>query len=334
MIPALVEIAADVGRLCPKAFFANYSNPLTTNCRAMRKATGVPVVGLCHGVMAIEQYLADFAGILRGEATSLAVGVNHLTFFLELRWKGRDAWPLVRARLAEERKEPVDTSSLGQLFPEMGAQPEGAPRAADNPFSWSFFETYGVYPAVNDRHVIEFFPERFSDGQYCGKTIGVDIFSVEKTIEHGDRSYAEMKAVATGQREVPGWLFNRAPGEHEQLLDIVGSMVRDECRVFSMNLPNHGAVPGLPDDAVLEMPAVAAARGPCALQMEDFPSPLAAILSRVIAAQELTVEAALTGDRRLFVEAMLADGSVTDPQVASRLAEELLEAHKSNLPQF
>ena len=48
----------------------------------------------------------------------------------------------------------------------------------------------------------------------------------------------------------------------------------------------------------------------------------------------LTVDAALSGDRRLFVEALLADGSVTDPEVASRMADEALEAHRQYLPNF
>ena len=49
---------------------------------------------------------------------------------------------------------------------------------------------------------------------------------------------------------------------------------------------------------------------------------------------ELTVEAALTGSRALFVEALLADGCVSDPAVAGRLADDLLAAHKPHLPQF
>ena len=47
---------------------------------------------------------------------------------------------------------------------------------------------------------------------------------------------------------------------------------------------------------------------------------------------ELTVEAALRGDRQLFVEAVLSDGSIYDVQVASAMVDELLEVHKAYLP--
>ncbi len=185
MIPALVDIAEDVRALCPGAWFFHYSNPLTANCWAVRKATGVPLVGLCHGTYRVERQLADFIGAPPEEVTSLYLGVNHLTFIYDLRWQVRDAWPLVRARLAEERGEPVDRVSLPERLPELGQRSPGG-GAANNPFSWSLFEAHGAYPAVNDRHVVEFFPERFPQGQHYGRTLGVDAFTFEDTIARGD----------------------------------------------------------------------------------------------------------------------------------------------------
>jgi alpha-galactosidase len=333
MIPALVDVARDVGALCPEALFINYSNPMTANCWAIRIATGVPVVGLCHGTFHVERQLAEFIGAPPDEVTSLFVGLNHMTFIYDLRWKGRNAWPLVRARLAQERGEPYDAEQLGREFPEMGASSSGF-KAADNPFSWSLFETYGAYPAVNDRHVVEFFPERFPEGQYYGRQLGVDAYSIEDTIAWGDRIYERMRAQALGEAPLDDRVFDRTVGEHEQLLDILRSVAGDRRRVYAANLLNRGAVPNLPADAVLELPAVATARGLRPVQMLDFPEPLAAIVTRKLAAARLTVEAALRGDRRMFVEALLADGAVRDPQVASEMADELLQAHREYLPNF
>jgi alpha-galactosidase len=93
-------------------------------------------------------------------------------------------------------------------------------------------------------------------------------------------------------------------------------------------------VPNLPDDAILEIPAAATATGMRPLQMLDFPDTLAGIINRKLTATRLTVEAALTGSRDLFVEALLADGAVTDPEVARKMMEELLQAHRRYLPQF
>jgi alpha-galactosidase len=333
MIPALVDIAQDVQALCPQALFINYSNPMTANCWAIRRATGMPVVGLCHGVFHAERQLAQFIGVPPQEVTSLFAGLNHLTFIFDLRWRGRDAWPLARARLAQERGQPFDSALWGEYFAEMSVTSDDF-KAADNPFSWSLFETYGAYSAVNDRHVTEFFPERFPQGKYYGKILGMDAFSFEGTIAWGDQIYANMRAQALGQQPLDERVFDWAEGEHEQLLDILRSIERDERRVFSVNLPNRGAAPNLPDDAILELPAAATATGLRPLQILDFPDPLAAIVARKLTAASLMVEAALTGDRKLFVEALLADGAVTDPAVARQMADELLEAHRQYLPNF
>jgi alpha-galactosidase len=321
MIPALVDIARDVHALCPDACFINYSNPMAANCWAIRVATGVPVVGLCHGTFHVQRQLAGLLGVRPDEVSSLYAGLNHLTFIYDLRWKGQDAWPLVRARLSEDAASPEG----------MDARPSFA---AENLFSWSLFEAYGAYPSANDRHVVEFFPERFPHGGYYGRTLGVDAYSFERTIAGGDRAYAAMRAQALGETPLDEAIFRRGPGEHEQLVEILRCIWADERQVFAANLPNRGAVPGLPADAILELPAVSTARGLRALQLLDFPETLTAILARKLSAIRLTVAAALEGNRRLFYEALLADGAVIDPAVAERLGEELLGAHRAHLPQF
>ena len=54
----MVAIARDVLDLAPEALFFNYGNPMSPTCRAVRKATGANVVGLCHGVNWVAGYLA------------------------------------------------------------------------------------------------------------------------------------------------------------------------------------------------------------------------------------------------------------------------------------
>ena len=316
MIPVMLEVADDIGHLCPEALFVNYSNPMTAICRAIRRETAIPVIGLCHGVNETEGYLADFAGLPREQVTTLAVGLNHLTFVFDFRFDGEDAWPIIQHKLAHLR----------------GSTSAGLP--ADNRFSWSLYDVYGAYPAVSDRHVVEFYPERFASGEYYGRKLGVDAFSFEDTIASGDRTYEEMIEQAHGRRQLKDYLFHRAPGEHEQLLEILKSIQMDERKVFSVNMPNNGAIPNLPSGGLLELPAVATGRGFAPLCIGDFPDVLAAKIAKHLLINEITVEAAVTGSLSLFVEALLADGSVSDREVARKLAEELLRAQKRHLIQF
>jgi len=326
-IPVLVEIAQDVRELCPAALFFNYSNPMTSNCAAIRKATGLEVIGLCHGVFNVERELAAYIGAPHSAVTSLYAGLNHLTFIFDLRWNGQDAWPIVREHLERDRRDPGGSRGLGQTFGAMS-------HAGDNPFSWSLFEAYGAYPSANDRHVVEFFPERFPGGAYHGLTLGVDAFSLQEIIAWGDQRYAAMRAQALGEAPLDTAIFNRTVGEHEQLVSIVRSMAHDQRRVFSVNVPNRGTVPNLPPEAILEVPAVATASGLRPMQIPDFSDLLAGVIRRKLTAVDLTVEAALTGNRRLMVEALLADGAVAQPATAWELADDLLQAQRQYLPHF
>ena len=91
---------------------------------------------------------------------------------------------------------------------------------------------------------------------------------------------------------------------------------------------------GLPDDAVLEIPGVATALGFRPMQVTGFSDSLRGIIARRLAPVNPTVEAALTGNKDMWIEAMLLDGAVTDEKVAAALAEDFLKEYRDCLPQY
>ena len=253
--PVLVEIAADVAELAPDAFFFNYSNPMTANVMAMSRIAGrQQVVGLCHGMHHVQRHLAGYLGEPLAQTSTLYAGINHLTFIYDFRVRGIDAWPAVRRRVAADLARPVDPALIGDIFNE-------GTDARQNPFSWELFRRYGAFPAAEDRHVTEFFPERWAQGSYYGKTLGIDAFSVQEILDWGENRYQSMRAQADGSAPLDESAFERSAGEQEQLISIIRSVLFDRREMFSCNVINHGSVPGLPDDAALEIPGVATARG-------------------------------------------------------------------------
>lgn len=329
-VPVMVEIARDVADLAPNALYFNYSNPMTANVMAINRYTGLDVVGLCHGMHHIQRELAEFIGKPLEETSTLYAGINHLTFIYDFRWNGADAWPLVRERL--DRELPVvgaepDMAELGSIFYDKVS-------VWHHPFSWEIFRRYGAFPAAGDRHVTEFFPERWSGGAYFGKTLGVDAFSVPEILDWGENRYRAMMRQASGEDPLDETVFDRSSGEQEQLLAIIRSVLHDERKIFSCNVINNGTVPGLPADSAPEVPGVATARGIRPLAVPDLSAPLTAILNRRLTSVYLAIEAAMTGSRALVVEAMLADGGVTAGDVAVALTDELIEAQAAHLPRF
>ena len=332
MVPLMVAIARDVAELCPNALFFNYSNPMSANVKAVRDKTGVPVVGLCHGILYVENYLAKFVNRPFESIRTLACGINHISWIYDLTVDGKPGWPLVDAELARQKAANTVNGHVRNFFNPLLEDKE-IPNHDDNPFSWSLYETYGALPAVLDRHVVEFFPERFPGGAYYGHKLGVDAFPFEAVIARGDATYGRMLENADSPIVDDG-LFSRLSGEHEQLVEMIRSLVLNRREIFHVNVSNHGAVPNLPYSAVLELPAVATARGFQPLHITDFPNKLAAVINKRASVIELAVEAALTGRRDLFIETVLLDGCLGDRDQVAAMVDELLAAHWENLPQF
>jgi len=325
--PVLVEIAQDIAELAPNAFFFNYSNPMTANVQAIHQQTGLDVVGLCHGMHHIQRELAHLINAPFERTSTLYAGINHLTFIYDFRLNGTDAWPLIRERVRHELAEDPDPADIGNIFYD-------TPTAWHNPFAWELFERYGAFAAAGDRHVVEFFPERFATGDYYGKKLGVDAFSLPEILEWGEERYREMRAQALGEAPLDQTIFDRSGGEQEQLIAVIRSIMFDSREMFSCNVVNRGLLPGLPEWSAVEIPGVATARGIRAIEVPDLGKPLTAILARRLSSVDIAVEAALTGNRDLVVEAMIADGAVFDTDRASALTDDLLAEQSRLLPRF
>jgi alpha-galactosidase len=329
MIPAMVEIAEDVLELAPYALFFNYGNPMAPVCRAIRKATGANVIGLCHGVHDTARILAGLLGIPHPDLHYSAAGINHLTWFTELRAGGKDLMPRLRL-LAEEKINQADFhSSNPQLdLNDPFSQPD------HHLFSWQLLLKFGAFPAPMDRHVTEFFPQFFREGRYFGRTLGKDAFSFENTIAWGDQIFAEMQASALSPAPLDKDYFERLSGEHEQVLDIIAAIRSDSGQVFSANLPNVGQVPNLPIGVVVESPAYATSIGLRPIFQVPLPTACAGILAGRFQWVETVVEAALEGSRDKFIQALVLDGAVNSFDQAYQLADALIEAQSEFLPWY
>jgi len=334
MIPSMIDIAKDILDLCPDAWFFNYGNPMTAVCRAVRKATGANIIGLCHGVMHVARYLAGCAEVPLDKCEYTVVGINHLTWFTEYRHQGKDLWPLLQKKLNDAATAAIDKSKLATEFAESGTVTEEKHRFADEPFAWEIFKLFGAFPAAMDRHITEFFPQFFANGSYYGKKLGVDAFSFEGTIEHGDTIFEKMKNIALSDNPLPQEFFDSIEGEHEQVVEIISCIEQDRDTTYSVNLPNRGQVSNLADEVILETSTTVNSDGFHPWAFGDLPSPLAGVISEKLHTVETIVDAAIKGDRNLFIQALILDGSVPSIKIANQLADELLAAQKQYLPQF
>jgi alpha-galactosidase len=330
MVPPMVDIARDVLKLAPNALFFNYANPMAVICRAIRKATPANVTGLCIGTFHTWHYLAHALKVKPEDLTFACGGINHMTWFWDIRANGQDAMPALY-KLAAERLEQVNSALKAGKVPKIDS-PFGS--SMDYPFSWQCLTWFGAYPSPQDRHITEFFPVFFRDGKYYGKTLGVDEFSFEGTIASGDQIFEEMGRDALNNAPLPAGYFERMEGEQEQVVDIIQSIRGNHQKRFFANLPNQGQVPNLPLGVIVEAPAVTDANGIHAIQQPPMPTGALGVLATRYQWVEMVVEAALEGSRVKFIEALVLDGAVKSADDAVKLADELLHAQRDYLPLF
>ena len=319
-VPELVSIARDVAELAPEALLVNYSNPLTANVLGVTTCTDVRVVGLCHGAMHTLSALVADLGLPPGEVSAVFAGENHLSWLLDLRHGSTDVYPRLRQLVLEQ--------SPGRDAPSSGGYGTALPVSAD------LLRTFGRYPAPGDRHVAEFFPWYLGDvgpeqPLPWGLQGGLD--DTRRYVDEKADLWGQLHAQADGAAPLP----RTDNQEAERLVAICAAVVTGEThRELAVNLPNHGLVPNLPPDAVVEVPAVVDADGVTGVPVGPLPDGIAAVLTARALQQQLTVRAAIEGSRDLALQALALDPLVPGPAVAAAVLEDAVKAHGGLLDRF
>ena len=302
-VPVIVELAQRVGELCPEAKLLNYTNPMSSITLGLQRYTPIPSAGICPGLDIELHKYAELLDVAVDELIPRAAGVNHCDFILELRRGGEDVLPQVVWELERTGEEPI---------------------------SRKIYDIFGALPIPGDIHIIEFFPYFIRKGVDLADWNQVHNH-VERRIERRARTWSKVEVAARGE----GSLVESSE-KLEKLDRLVCSSWLDRSDVFQLNVMNRGAIPNVDANAVVELPVLADRFGYHAIQFGPLPTALAAICNAAAAVQDLTVQAAMTGDRKLALQALLLDPMVysMDLATAGKMLDEMLMAQRDALPRF
>ena len=312
-IPVMEHFARVMEKVCPGAWFLNYTNPMSMLTGFMQRYTGVKTVGLCHSVQVCSQHLLESLGMndkLDGRRELIA-GINHMAWLLEIRDKNNeDLYPEIRRRAKAKnscekhwdmvRYDYID--KLGYYCTESSEH-----NAEYNPFYIK-----AKYPQlIGDFNIpLDEYPRRCIEQIEGWKTEYESLVSSDTLAHKRSREYASyiMEALVTGNPYKIGG-----------------------------NVLNNGSIDNLPAAACVEVPCLVDGSGIRACYAGRLPVQLAAMNMTHINVHMITIEAAVTKKREhVYHAAML------DPHTAAELSlddiramtDELLEAHKIWLPQY
>lgn len=334
-VPVVAEVARAMERHCPDALLVNVSNPLTALCRAAGTVSGVRVVGLCNELVGLKFSMSLLFDAPMHTVDPVSAGVNHLPLVTELRIGDEDGFALLRSLLEDPGEhgadpiwmDPVDGMHWTRVSE--GDRWTKADVVANNRLKLELFRRFGVLPGASDTHVAEFFPGFVTPASDFGREWGVHHYGLSGHMADkaaDDREVAELLAAD----EVPPWPSG------ELVAELLAGLATGSERHLPMNLPNEGQVENLPLGVVVECIGVTGASGVRPRDRATVGSVLGEYLRQISTSQELTVEAALTGDRTRVLEAMLTDqvaGHLPYEQVVT-MTEDLLAATGPWLPQF
>jgi alpha-galactosidase/6-phospho-beta-glucosidase family protein len=314
-IPVLLGIARDMEELCPEAWLLNITNPMTTLTRVVARETSVRVVGLCHEMYHFREDLAAALERPVEEIRAVMTGVNHLPVVTELRAGGDDLLAWLRAL--------VDA-------PPAAESPEGR-FASRHALKLHLLSRFGALPAAGDRHVAEFFPFVLTPESGWGARWNVALTTIEERERVWLRWFTDLlDLMLAGKHSMPKGQSG------EMVAPVIESLVNGTHRELPLNRPNGGQAPDLPADVVVESICVVDSDGIRPRDSVVASPPLAEWIRRHVANQELTVQAAVSGDRDLAVAAYAGDpltGRLDLEQIES-MAADLLAATGPWLPQF
>jgi len=336
-VNTILQIAHDMEKQCPDAWYLNFSNPLHRICYLINEYSSIKSVGLCHQLgigyaMVAKALAADYAiegaeslvsshadpknaeahqsmalaGMQHFKIT--AAGLNHFTWMIALqdRNTGEDLYPLFRQRW----------NSLSADF---------------EPLSHKVFNAFDLFPIPGDEHLCEYLP-----WIGCNRTKPWDKFDLSLyDWDYYEANRAELWKQVAADIQLRQNIERYNHTHSEGAIEIIEAMLTDSNSLWeAVNIPNSGTITGLPDNAVVEFPARVNRKGFSPVSQFDLPKGVLSLLQREVSTAQLSIDAVVHGDRQLALQSLLLDPVIDDLDVAEKVLDELLVSNKMYLPQF
>ena len=297
-IPVILEIARQMEEHAPGATMINFTNPAGIITEAVLNHSRVNAIGLCNGPIGMRKAILGALGAEDRDVSMRYFGLNHLSFAADILHRGRDVTDAVIEALARETDE-------------TGAAILRGLRMVPSGYLQYFYRT----------------PEKVEQQRREEKCRAEEVMEIEEQLltMYQDPNLAERPAIL--EKRGGAWYSTVATM-------LIASMVSNAGDVHVVNTRNNGAIPDLPPECAVEVPAVIDARGATPVVQGPLPLRVRGLVQHVKVYEQLTMQAAVTGDRETAIWALVNNPLVGSYQAAAELVDRLVEAHRAYLPAF
>ncbi|PKQ80475.1 6-phospho-beta-glucosidase [Aeromonas sobria] len=311
-IPIALQIAADMERLCPDAWLLNFTNPSGMVTEAVLRHSKIKAVGLCNVPVIMQKGVATLLESRDEQEFIMQVaGLNHFIFVRQIQHQGKDKLGEVIARLAQ-RPDPL--------------VPRNIP-----PFAWpkDLLANLGMIPCAYLRYYYmsdDILKQELGEASGEG-TRGEVVKAIEQQLFdlYRNPDLAEKPKALEGRG---GQYYSEAACE------LMSAIHNDKRIIMHVNTRNNGAINGLPDECAVEVSALITKSGPLALNVAPFPQDTLRLLQLMKEFEQLTIEAAITGNRHTAWRALVLNPLITSGSRLEQALDEVIAAHPDLMSAF
>ncbi len=299
-------IIADMEAVCPRARLFNYTNPVNIVSQAITLHSSIQTVSLCEGPLVFPSELVRGVGLDPALLDTVMIGLNHASWTVRHLYDGGDLMPHLERVLELDRdapKLPLEMRRWLELSVTMG----------------SVGASYMKYYYFRDEVLAELMAKPTTRAE--------DILHDVPDYWAHYREQARLDHPVLDPARSRGGLF-----ELELAVDVMSAVFNDRREVWAVNVPNCGAIPGLADDLVVEVPGFCDRHGVTPLTQLPLPRQVLGLTQMLAEYQRLTAEAAWSGSRLEAVRALAANPLVMSLSKAQSLYSEMSAAHRAYLP--
>ncbi|MFD2972320.1 6-phospho-beta-glucosidase [Peribacillus deserti] len=311
-IPVILDICKEMEEVCPDAWLINFTNPAGMVTEAVLRYSNInKVVGLCNVPIGMEMGVAKLLDVEHSRVRIDFAGLNHMVFGLDVYVDGVSVKDQVISMITDP-----DKSITMQNIHAMGWEPE-------------FLQALNVFPCPYHNYyykagdMLEKELKNYNDGgtrAQVVKQLEDELFELYKDPE---------LAIKPPQLEKRGGAYYS-----DAAVRLIHSMYTDKRDIQPVNTMNRGAIASMPFDSAVEVSCIITKDGPKPLVMGDLPVAVKGLVQQIKSFEQVSIEAAVTGDYGKALLAMTINPLVPSDRVAKMILDEMLEAHKEYLPQF
>jgi len=316
-LPPMMDIVRDMEKYCPDAVLLNYTNPMAMLCAALQKLTFIRVTGLCHSVQGSAMMLADWIGAPYNEIDYLCAGINHQAWYLEYKWKGQDAYPLIHKAITERPEIYNEEIVRNEMYLALGKYVTESSGHNSEYNAW-----FRKRPDLIEK--------------YCTHGTGWNPGEYAYILKEYQTTEATWKEIVKEELAKPLSADDLKRGE-EYAASIINALQGGEMFKFNGNVQNTQLITNLPQGACVEVPVLVDRAGFHPMHVGALPPECALLTSLSSGIEELAIQGALTGDPVAIYRAIAHDPltmAVLSLAEIRQMVNEMFAQNQEYLPEF